>query len=481
MGRDGAAGPDFGKGFGPKGLLAALFILASAARGWAGPADDALVQTESGIVRGTVGADYRSFQGIPFAAPPVGDLRWHPPRPPAPWGAPLDASRPGSPCPQGKPGAGNALVGQEDCLTLDVTTPYGPMANRPLPVMIWIHGGDFTSGAGSAYDGKNLVVKGNVVLVTFNYRLGIFGFLAHLALDQESPSSLSGNFGFADQQAVLRWTQRNIAGFGGDPQNVTLFGEEAGAVSICAHLAAPESAGLFRRAILQSGACTSPLPRLEDEEKHGASVAEGIGCDSPDIAPSCLRAKSTADLLKVADAQWGPVAGGPGLLLQPADAFANGSFGKIALMAGTIRGSGAAADGPCLSLAMDAFAARKIDLYAYEFATSEATETRPAPAKSKGASGAELPYLFAISLDGVPANLAPAKQALADQMVGYWTEFARKGDPNGPGLPPWPKFRSAADVLALAPMPEGSHTVNFDREHHCGSWRTQSAKGGNSP
>jgi para-nitrobenzyl esterase len=438
-----------------------LFMLAGLALLHAHPArcstaDDALVQTESGFVRGMVGPDYRLFLAIPYAAPPIGNLRWRPPQPAPGWGAARDATVPATPCPQADPRTG-ALIGNEDCLYLSITTPYGPRADRPLPVMVWLHGGGFTSGSGVAYDGRNLATKGNVVVVTLNYRLGMLGFLAHLALDTESPDGLSGNFGLADQQAALRWIQRNIAAFGGDPLNVTIFGEEAGANSICALLVSPGAAGLFERAIVQNGNCVNLLPLVDVAEKRGDALAQDLGCDDPKTAPDCLRGKSIVDLLKADAAQrktgdplaWGPVVGASGLPVQPADGLANGTVPKISLMTGISEGPSA-----CATLAMATLVSRKTRLYAYDFADT----------------GPDLPYLFAVELDRAsnPDNLPPIHQALADQMIGYWSEFAHKGDPNGPGLPAWPQFHTASDVMALAPVPEGSHPFAFDRKHRCG-------------
>ncbi|HLG88492.1 MAG TPA: carboxylesterase family protein [Alphaproteobacteria bacterium] len=439
-------------------ILAAL-LLQPGHRAMASMADDALVQTESGFVRGTVGPDYRLFLGIPYAAPPIGNLRWRPPQPAPGWGAARDATVPAAPCPQSDPRTG-ALIGSEDCLYLDITTPYGGHADRPLPVMVWVHGGGFVSGSSAAYDGRNLATKGNVVVVTLNYRLGMLGFLAHLALDTESPDGLSGNFGLADQQAALRWIQRNIAAFGGDPLNITIFGDEAGANSICAQLVSPGAAGLFERAIVQNGNCVDLLPVVDAAEKRGDALAQDLGCDDPKAAPDCLRGKSISDLLKVDSAQrkasdplvWGPVVGAAGLPLQPADGLANGTLPKISLMVGAAGGASA-----CATLAMETLAGRKTTLYGYDFADT----------------GSDLPYLFATELDRAsnPDNLPPIHQALADQMIGYWSEFAHKGDPNGPGLPAWPQFHTASDVMALAPVPEGSHPIAFDRKHHCGGGR----------
>ena len=422
-------------------------------------ADDALVQTESGFVRGVVGEGYRLFLGLPYAAPPIGSLRWRPPQPAPGWGAARDAMVPTMPCPQADPHTG-VLIGNEDCLYLNIATPYGPRADRPLPVMVWLHGGGFISGSGAAYDARNLAVKGNVVVVTLDYRLGVLGYLAHLALDTESPDGLSGNFGLSDQQAALRWIQRNIAAFGGDPLNVTIFGEEAGANSICAQLVSPGASGLFERAILQNGNCVDLLPQMEAAEKRGDALAQDLGCDDPKEAPGCLRAKPVADLLKADAARrkggdtlaWGPVIGASGLPLQPADALANEMNPKISLLMGTTSGASA-----CPTLATEILVGRKATLYAYVFVDR----------------GPDLPYLFGTEVDRAndPDNLPPIHQALADQMIGYWSEFAHKGNPNGPGLPSWPQFRTASDVMALAPVPEGSHPVAFDRKYHCGGGR----------
>ena len=178
------------------------------------PPDPAVVRTDSGPVRGTVSAGARSFEGIPYAAPPVGDLRWAPPRTPAPWTATRDATRPGADCPQTAGFLGDEPSADENCLFLNVTTPRDATGRR-LPVMVWIHGGGFYSGSGRLYDAQRMADQGDVVVVTPNYRLGVFGFLDHPALD--GGGHQSGDFGLEDQQAALRWVRRNAAAFGGDP------------------------------------------------------------------------------------------------------------------------------------------------------------------------------------------------------------------------------------------------------------------------
>jgi para-nitrobenzyl esterase len=198
--------------------------------------DGGVVRTRNGLVRGTVGNGFRSFVGIPFAAPPVGGLRWRPPQPARSWHGIRDATTTRSPCPAlptiiaGDSSKGGST--NEDCLYLNVSTP-SPARHR-LPVMVWIHGGGFVNGAGTDYDASVLTAKANAIVVTINYRLGPFGFLALPGLSAEARDRSSGNFGIQDQQAALQWVRRNIAGFGGDPRNLTIFGESAGGLSVCA-------------------------------------------------------------------------------------------------------------------------------------------------------------------------------------------------------------------------------------------------------
>src|SRR5690349_21722144 len=251
------------------------------------PSDPAVVHTSAGALRGVVASDHRLFAGIPYAAPPLGPLRWQPPAPAAAWQGVRDATRPGPRClqdPGGDPEFGRQT--DEDCLTLNVWTPPVGRGGGPLPVMVWIHGGAFINGSGGIYDARWLAERGDMIVVTINYRLGAMGFLAHPALG--SPGDV-GNYGLADQQAALRWVRDNIADFGGDPGKVTLAGESAGGMSECDHLVAPESAGLFRAAIIQSGPCQAQLA-LPDAEKASLDYARDVGCGDPANVAACLRA-----------------------------------------------------------------------------------------------------------------------------------------------------------------------------------------------
>jgi para-nitrobenzyl esterase len=262
-----------------------------------------LAPTQSGLVVGRSDGNAASFLGIPYAAPPIGELRWRPPVPHPPWLLPRDASAFGSPCPQ----TGTLTSTDEDCLTLNVWAP----AKREglVPVMVFLHGGGFIGDTGSnpVLNGAALTGQG-VVVVTLNYRLGQLGFLAHPALIAEDPIFHSaGNYGFLDQQLALRWVQANIAGFGGDPADVTLFGVSAGAISACAHLVAPSSAGLFRRVIQESNTCTIVTPLndtpgvpYESAVSLGKTFAAAVGCDTSQDVAACLRSKSVSDVLAAA-------------------------------------------------------------------------------------------------------------------------------------------------------------------------------------
>ncbi|WP_285617425.1 carboxylesterase/lipase family protein [Actinoallomurus iriomotensis] len=320
--------------------------LTGAARADQGNGDPAVVRVGDGAVRGSVGDGYRQFDGIPYAAPPVGDLRWTSPQPPRRWSGVRAATEPRSSCPQTAGFLGDAASDDEDCLYLNVTTPANSNGEK-LPVMFWIHGGGFYSGSGSLYGAERLATEGHVVVVTLNYRLGVFGFLDHPALD--GAREKSGDYGIEDQQAALRWVRKNAAAFGGDAGNVTLFGESAGGASTCAHLASPASAGLFRRAIVQSGPCTmaSEWPYPEGNwvvrprataQKQGEAVAAKLGCEQDTVA--CLRGKSVAELLDASDGGqgYGPAAGDGGVLpLSPKTALATGRFNRVPVIHGTTR------------------------------------------------------------------------------------------------------------------------------------------------
>ncbi|TMQ22904.1 MAG: carboxylesterase family protein, partial [Deltaproteobacteria bacterium] len=273
----------------------------------------AIAVTETGIVRGVETATMRIFRGIPYAAAPVGDLRWQPPQRAARWHGIRDATQLANHCPQIAGSFGQGSV-TEDCLFLNVFAParrhdhdrdrdegddrddgddHDGLGLRP--VMVWIHGGALVTGESDDYDPTRLVEQGDVIVVTINYRLGALGFLAHPALTAESPDHASGNFGLMDQQAALGWVRRNIVLFGGDPFNVTIFGESAGGLSVHSQLVSPGARGLFQRAIVHSGAYQLTQSTLAAGEAAGTALATRAGCT--DQTATCLRGLTVAQVL----------------------------------------------------------------------------------------------------------------------------------------------------------------------------------------
>jgi para-nitrobenzyl esterase len=318
-------------------LGTALFLVA------VGAAADQ-VRTDAGIVEGTTvpGTSVRVFRGIPYAAPPVGERRWQPPRPVAPWAGVRKATDFGPRCMQGRIYEDMVFRDEpsEDCLYLNVWTPATSPAEG-LPVMVWIYGGGFQAGSASEprQDGARLAEKG-VVVVSMNYRLGVFGYFSHPELTKESEHDASGNYGLMDQTAALRWVRNNIARFGGDPAHVTIFGESAGSFSVSAQMASPLARGLFQRAIGESGAffritdhgTLATLP-LAASEKSGAEFAASIGKDSL----AALRAMSAEDLLKAAldGKRWfSPNIDGWFMPKEAIDIYAAGEQSHVPLLAG---------------------------------------------------------------------------------------------------------------------------------------------------
>lgn len=313
---------------------------------------ETVVKIDSGLVSGS-GTAVRSYKGIPFAAPPVGALRWRPPQPVKPWkGVRIAKSFPAM-CPQFQliPGSQS-----EDCLGLNVWTP-ARSASEKLPVMVWIHGGGFVIGASSqsAYDGEPLATEG-VVVVSINYRLGIFGFLAHPELSKESAQGVSGNYGLLDMVAGLEWVKRNISAFGGDPNNVTIFGESAGGTAVCLLMVVPQAQGLFHKVIAESAwGMFNPISHLK-ESWYGRIALEKFGEAQGDLAT--LRSKSLADIIKVVGApdmggdkaargeDYVPVVDGVVLPDDPARLFSTGKFAHVGLIAGTNADEGTLLGGP---------------------------------------------------------------------------------------------------------------------------------------
>jgi para-nitrobenzyl esterase len=262
--------------------------------------DATVVLTDKGAVRGLAGDGVVSFKGIPYAAAPIGPLRWHTPEERQPWTGTLDAITYGSSCPQVARYGLTEASEDEDCLTLNVTVPNRPLisaAPKTLPVLVWIYGGAFVGGSSALYPLGRLATVGHAIVVSVNYRIGVLGFMAHPAFDRAD----DGDYGQADQRQALRWVQRNIGAFGGDAGNVTIAGESAGAASVCVQMLAPVAAkGLFHKAIVQSAGCVQHLRTLDESDQVGLKVAAEVGCGEGATALACLRDKPAKVLVEAA-------------------------------------------------------------------------------------------------------------------------------------------------------------------------------------
>jgi para-nitrobenzyl esterase len=335
-------------------VVTGILVLPAAWAGAQSASSNPQVSTDKGAVVGSVDQKIgvRTFLGIPYAAPPVGALRWQPPRPAASWSAPRQATTLGSACEQNvNTSFGQPTVGvSEDCLFLNV---YTPLSGSHLPVVVWFHGGGYTGGQGGDYDGRFYASQRHQIVVTVNYRLGAFGFLATNSLNATSSTHTSGNYGFEDQQAALRWVQKNIASFGGNAGNVTITGQSAGAGSVCFHTVSPQSRGLFEAGILMSGTCAfrfQPIPTLQQIASQGDTIAAQLGCSGTDAAAAaCLRAKSPQSILAATGGgstggattlPLGPLVDGRIIPQQPETLVKSGRFNKVPLMMGNVLDEG---------------------------------------------------------------------------------------------------------------------------------------------
>jgi para-nitrobenzyl esterase len=477
----------------------------------AGKSPSPQVKTGAGVVEGKTEGKVHAFLGIPYAAPPVGNLRWRPPAPAANWTGVRKATEFGPRCMQGRVFEDMVFRDRgpsEDCLTLNVWAPAGA---RNLPVMVWIYGAGFVAGGTSEprQDGQNLAKLG-VVVVSMNYRLGILGFLALSQLSAESENNASGNYGLLDQVAALKWVQQNIAEFGGDPGNVTIFGESAGSFSVSAQMASPLAKGLFQKAIGESGGAFAshslPFQRREEREQGDAKALEATVGVTSITGLRALTARTLLDgALKKVEGRT-PVSFSPDVdgyfLPEPVPAiFAAGKQNDVALLAGwnrderkfavsgaekptaaTLRATAEKEFGPQAEEFLELYTAnsnaealRSLEDFAGDgfiaFSTWKWMEAQKATGKqpvyryrfdqSLPSAGmpdglgayhsAEIEYVFGTQdSKGYPWREGDRK--LSELMEKYWTNFARSADPNGPGLPKWPAYAgdSGWEVMHLS-------------------------------
>jgi len=459
------------------------------------------VRVEGGLISGAIRDGARVYLGVPYAAAPVGDLRWRPPQPVRPWSG-IKAATAFSPvCRQTVSWIKEPQ--SEDCLYLNIWTPAAP-APHPLPVMVWIHGGGFFGGSGSQplYFGGHLVSQG-VILVTLNYRLGVLGFYASPQLSAEAADHASGNQGIRDQIAALAWVQRNIAALGGDPSRVTIFGESAGANSVGVLVDSPLAKGLFQRAIAESGDDAVPITPAEDH-RFDRSAAEAAGAAFAQAAgASDLAALRAIDADTLIHKPWSPHTVIDGQVLTAdqttvyqahranpvpilvgwnadegvdlgTDLLGSSQFDaahRLALMQGVVfkpltpaliatypGATDAQAKASLVRFATDYWGwrmwrwaklqteAQAAPAYLYFFIHYPAEPNTPCGYGCHAGHGAEIPFVFN-QLDQDPRQWSASDRQLADQMIRYWTNFAKTGDPNGQGLPAWPAFDGASGTI----------------------------------
>lgn len=497
-------------------LVAGLLMSCASAISQSAPG--ATVRTQSGLLQGLADSSVEVFKGIPYAAPPVGPLRWRAPQPPTPWQGVRQASTFSPRCPQigAYPPEAPQEASSEDCLYLNIWVPRAATAS-PLPVMVWLHGGALENGSGSLplYRGDRLAAHG-VILVTLNYRLGVLGFLAHPALTRESALHVSGNYGLLDQIAALRWVHRNIAAFGGDPGRVTVFGQSSGSISLSVLTTSPLARGLFQRAIGESGGLFEPVALNPGYSLRGAE-AEGVDFAHRAGAPTLehLRKMSVADLLRI---PFNPhlVIDGVALTGSPYDLYARGAQNDVDILIGynaqegqlflgtrsvtpanyatilsgdfpavlvrvlaprpgadnaTARARAAAFEGD-MRFRWDMWTWARLaartgsrHVYLYRFARAPAFPSSSRYSGMGATHGMEMPYVFG-HLDPEMASWSAQDRQLSDTMQAYWTQFARTGNPNSPGLPTWASFRAAPDsAMTLGDV------VQMERMRDLGSLR----------
>lgn len=513
--------------------IVALMSLLTIAPVAAHAMDAPKVETGDGPIQGLYTHDVAEFLGIPYATPPVGDLRWRPPQPATKWSETLLTIDFGNTCVQNQSSKFAHPSITEDCLYLNVYTPkdYAGKAEQ-RPVLVWFHGGGLVAGESNDYDGSKLAGKGDSVVVTVNYRVGALGFFAHPALDGEGHDI--GNYGLMDQQLALKWVQANIAKFGGDPHNLTIFGQSGGATAVMANLVSPTAAGLFQKIINQSGTHAVATP-LAEAEQMGERFAAKAGC-TKDVAV-CLRALSPATIITL-----GPppasfyILDGKIITQAPYESFKRGQFNRVPILTGltadeqafflpelqggprtplTAAGFNAfvatygkewssailadyalsayaspslaeiaVAQGSkaCTARNFDQLWSQYVPVYAYQFDDETAPSYLPkASYPTRAFHTAELLYLFPLfhGGQGTPHLLNDAQERLSDQLVVWWTNFARTGNPNASDAakPQWKKYSAADDNVLIITQTDshmttgyGSQTYPENRKNDCALW-----------
>jgi len=510
--------------------LVTTMIIAPQAAGATAATSAPVVKTLQGAIRGVSADGVDSFLGVRYAAAPVGALRWHPPQPVPAWRGVKAATAYGNRCPALASTNGPRAT-NEDCLFVNVQRPTGTRVTMRLPVYVFIHGGGLVNGSSNQADASKFVRETNAIVVTLNYRLGIFGFLGLPSLEKVPGD---GNFGLLDQQAALRWVQRNIIAFGGNPSRVTVGGESAGGWSVCAHLVSPLSRGLFSQAMIQSGSCFSRP--LRETEAISKAYAAAVGCAEAGKLLACLRNKPIRTLLDKSPTFTPSLSSGTTVLpTSTQSAVEQGRFTHVPLVVGSNRDEGrtfsqgaigqkkadylkfletafgakastvlahypwpsksdrftvaylegaiitdaglAARIGGCTQLALTNTFARYTTVYAYEFAARNGPGLTPIPGYVWGAGhAAELAYLSPAFNNGTP--IAPTfnkgERQLSRNLIRYWGAFVFNGRPNALGQARWFSYNATHRIMSLRVAGQSTLISEsaYSTEHKCGFWNS---------
>jgi para-nitrobenzyl esterase len=493
------------------------------------PGEYPVVRTDKGLVQGEAKAMVTTFKGIPYAAPPIGNLRWKAPQPASQWTGVRDATQFGGSCVQGTgwdPGYEKPTL-TEDCLYLNVYRPTNT-SKKNLPVFVWNHGGGNVGGAGRDTNPDKFVTRQDVVYVTINYRLGAMGWLDTPALETDNADGATGNFGLLDQQAALRWVQENIHAFGGNADNVTLAGQSAGAGNTCAQLASPSARGLFDRAILHSGGCSARS--LGASRTSGEQFAAELGCPPGPAQVSCLRSKSSAEVLAAQTKfrQSGSVAGTAVLPTDPLELLKAGKLTRLPVIAGgtsdesqqSVFGAYDYLGKPLTQEQLDSLISTTYPNGADRIRAAYPTANYASPTVTWGAiqsdqracrdqtvrerlamntkawvyefaekNGPAFTSIWRLNTDypfgathvndlgylwdylGTALPFSTQQVDLSNQMISYWGSFAQDGDPNVPMAPAWPQYTSQGNELQfVAPSARRVTHAQIDSEHNCSLW-----------
>jgi para-nitrobenzyl esterase len=511
--------------------LLVLLVLLAGAGSMQVAADPVL--TNEGLVQGITFGQVEEFLGIPYATPPLGNLRWRAPLPPQAHQAVLQATTFAAPCFRAGGASGSIPAPSEDCLYLNIYRPLGSAPGQAKPVLVYIHGGGFGNGSGAGQDGTPLVLANDMLVVMINYRLGALGWLVAPALDAETiDGASSGNYGLLDMVAALRWLNQNVGAFGGNPNNVTIAGTSAGGIAVCALITAQGAAGLFNRGIIESGECTKTsvfIATHQNAAAQGQTLVSRLGCTNPATAAACLRSAGGASILSAASGLSVSTAniGGALMAMHPIDAFAqarfivpvmiganhdetrssvlattgfpatvqtyqqylNNSFGALAALVATEYPLGAYSDpayaagaassdsgfpsgiGVCPMLVEQANAlARVTKTWAYELNDPNAGALSAVPPGFEVGSEHVAEAKFLYNSAVLPTSRTPAEQMMGDQVLHYWGAFAHGSFPTDGNLT-WPLYNFGQQVIRF--QPTGNVLVPMSlvsNEHHCAFW-----------